>query len=328
MTGVIVWQAAAIASSSPACSTTAPSSSRRTSTAISAAASSPQGKFALNPYWSWGWDAIAETRRHVPPLLRPRQQAQDRPNLAALSRGPARPELCRACASTRPATLLRTQRSPCRRDGLSDHRLRLHLQEPDHRRRAQLQLERDGLANADGTDSNRLIDEANWRRQMIDRIGEVFTPFAQIRGDLYGVNEFVDPATDLKSSGALVRGIAVGGAEYRYPFIATTGSVAHVFEPIGQIIGRPDSVGIDQSEIPTRTRRASFSTTPSCSTSTSSPATTASRPAPAPMLACATPRNCRHGAYARAVFGESYQLAGQNTFDDRTAASAPGPPTM
>ena len=106
------------------------------------------------------------------------------------------------------------------------------------------------LSNADGTDSNRLIVEANWRRQMIDRIGEVFTPFARIRGDLYGVNEFVDPETDLNSSGALGRGVAVGGAEYRYPFIATTGSVAHVFEPIGQIIGRPDSVGIDQSEIP------------------------------------------------------------------------------
>jgi LPS-assembly protein len=89
-----------------------------------------------------------------------------------------------------------------------------------------------------------------WRRQMIDRIGQVYTPFAQLRGDLYGVNEFVDPATDFESSGALVRGVAVGGAEYRYPFIGTTGNVAHVFEPIGQIIGRPDSVGVDQSEIP------------------------------------------------------------------------------
>ena len=58
-----------------------------------------------------------------------------------------------------------------------------------------------------------------------------------------------------------------------------------------------------------------FSTTPSCSTSTSSPVTTASRPARAPMLAGATRRNSRIGAYARAVFGESYQLAGQNPFD-------------
>ena len=33
------------------------------------------------------------------------------------------------------------------------------------------------------------------------------------------------------------------------------------------------------------------------------------------MSACATRRNCASGAYARAVFGESYQLAGQNPFD-------------
>ncbi len=29
-------------------------------------------------------------------------------------------------------------------------------------------------------DSNRLIVEANWRRQMIDGIGQVYTPFAQL----------------------------------------------------------------------------------------------------------------------------------------------------
>ena len=46
-----------------------------------------------------------------------------------------------------------------------------------------------------------------------------------------------------------LRGNALAGMEYRYPFIASTGHITHVVEPIGQIIGRPDSVG-DQSEIP------------------------------------------------------------------------------
>ena len=35
------------------------------------------------------------------------------------------------------------------------------------------------------------------------------------------------------------------------------------------------------------------------------------------MSAGATRRNSPNGAYARAVFGESYQLAGQNSFDDQ-----------
>ena len=171
------------------------------------------------------------------------------------------------------------------------------------------------LSNADGTDSNRLIVEANWRRQMIDGIGEVFTPFARIRGDLYGVNEFVDPETDLNSSGALGRGVAVGGAEYRYPFIATTGSVAHVFEPIGQIIGRPDSVGIDQSEIPNEDAKSlvfddtilfdidKFSGYDRIETGTRA------------NVGGRYTAQFANGAYIRAVAGESYQLAGQNPFD-------------
>ena len=150
---------------------------------------------------------------------------------------------------------------------------------------------------------------------MIDGIGEVFTPFAQIRGDLYGVNEFVDPATDLNSSGALVRGVAVGGAEYRYPFIATTGSVAHVFEPIAQIIGRPDSVGVDQSEIPNEDAKSlvfddtilfdidKFSGYDRIETGTRA------------NVGARYTAQFANGAYARAVFGESYQLAGQNPFD-------------
>ena len=94
------------------------------------------------------------------------------------------------------------------------------------------------FTNKDGVDSNRLIVESNWRRQMIDGIGEVFTPFAQLRGDIYGVGgvdnqalngspDFVDETPD---NGAILRGNALGGIEYRYPWMASTGSVTHVGE--------------------------------------------------------------------------------------------------
>ena len=94
-----------------------------------------QGKFALNPYWSWGWDAIAESDETFRRYLQPRQQAEDRPHLAALPRGPARPELCEH-ALLRDRHAAPHSGSTCRRHGLPDHRLRLHLQEPDRRRRA------------------------------------------------------------------------------------------------------------------------------------------------------------------------------------------------
>ena len=92
---------------------------------------------------------------------------------------------------------------------------------------------------------------------MIDGIGEVFTPFAQLRGDIYGVggvdNQALNGSPDFVSetpdNGAILRGNALGGIEYRYPWMASTGSVTHVFEPIGQIIVRPNSLG-NQQDIP------------------------------------------------------------------------------
>ncbi len=48
------------------------------------------------------------------------------------------------------------------------------------------------FSSQDGIDTQRAIVEANWRRQMIDGIGQVYTPFAQLRGDVYNVSG-VDP---------------------------------------------------------------------------------------------------------------------------------------
>ena len=276
-----------------------------------------QGKFALNPYWSWGWDAIAESddtfRRFYDLDSKLKTDRISQVYLEGLHD--------RNYASMRfyeTGTLLRTQ------DPLADATV-YPIVDYDYIFKnpivgGELSFNSNimALANADGTDSNRLIMQTAWRRQMIDRIGQVYTPFAQLRGDLYGVNEFADPATGLESSGALVRGTAVGGAEYRYPFIGTTGSVAHVFEPIAQVIGRPDSVGVDQSEIPNEDAKSlvfddtilfdidKFSGYDRIETGTRA------------NVGLRYTAQLPSGAYARAVFGESYQLAGQNSFDDNT----------
>jgi LPS-assembly protein len=276
-----------------------------------------QGKFALNPYWSWGWDAIAETddtfRRYYDLDSKLKTDRISQVYLEGLHD--------RNYASMRfyeTGTLLVTK------DPLADATVYPIIdydyifKNPIVGGELSFNSNVMALANADGTDSNRLIMQTKWRRQMIDRIGQVYTPFAQLRGDLYGVNEFVDPATDLQSSGALVRGTAVGGAEYRYPFIGTTGSVAHVFEPIAQIIGRPDSVGVDQSEIPNEDAKSvgfddtilfdidKFSGYDRIETGTRA------------NVGVRYTAQLPSGAYARAVFGESYQIAGQNSFDENS----------
>jgi LPS-assembly protein len=176
--------------------------------------------------------------------------------------------------------------------------------------------------NQEGVDSNRLIVEANWRRQMIDGIGQVFTPFAQLRGDVYGVagvDRGLDGSEDfaqdeIGDDGAILRGVPLAGIEYRYPFIASTGPVTHVVEPIGQIIARPGSFG-DQQEIPNEDALSlvfddtllfdidKFSGYDRIETGTRA------------NVGARYTAQLASGAYGRAVFGQSYQIAGDNEYD-------------
>ncbi|MET0314917.1 MAG: LPS-assembly protein LptD, partial [Hansschlegelia sp.] len=102
------------------------------------------------------------------------------------------------------------------------------------------------LVGAAGTYS-RLSADVDWRRRFIDPIGQVWTPFAFARGDLI----YTDPDSD-PSQGPFLdhqqdflgRGMAGVGLEYRYPFIARTGSVTHQIEPIAQVILRPNETQV------------------------------------------------------------------------------------
>jgi LPS-assembly protein len=99
-----------------------------------------------------------------------------------------------------------------------------------------------------------------WRRQFIDPIGQVWTPFASLRGDLAWVqvrqSGYNNPA-DVFPSGRygndnqgnffggnadnfLFRGMPTLGVEYRYPFFAVSNLGMHHFEPIAQFIARPN----------------------------------------------------------------------------------------
>ena len=100
-----------------------------------------------------------------------------------------------------------------------------------------------------GADTNRLITEVKWRKQIIDRLGQVITPFASVRGDIYDTSAFVDPTTGIAQSGGTVtRGMATGGIEYRFPFVKHFARSSHIFEPIAQVIARPSAT--DQFDVP------------------------------------------------------------------------------
>lgn len=198
----------------------------------------------------------------------------------------------------------------------------------------------DLVSDDDGPDSARAVTEVNWRRQMIDGAGEVFTPFAQARGELYDVNNFIgnpkaviptasafpsiydvnsvviDPKTG-ENNGTQLLGDAIGGIQYRYPFVGTTGPITHIIEPIAQIVAAPNSLG-NQALIPNEDAKSlvfddttlfeidKFSGYDRMQTGTRADVGfryTAQLPS---------------GAYAQIVAGQSYQIAGTNPFAPET----------
>jgi len=279
-----------------------------------------EGRFALNPYWSWGWDIIAESddtfRRYYNLDSRLKTDRISQVYLEGLHD--------RNYLSTR---FYNTQSLLFSDEPFSEATV-FPIIDYDYIVKhpmigGELSFNSNAMAfsSQDGIDSNRLIVEANWRRQMIDGIGQVYTPFAQLRGDVYGVGGVdseqdgsEDFVTEDPDNGAILRGNAIAGIEYRYPFMASTGSVTHVVEPIGQIIARPNSLG-NQQDIPNEDALSlvfddtllfdidKFSGYDRIETGTRA------------NLGVRYTAQFASGAYARAVFGESYQLAGENEYD-------------
>ena len=80
---------------------------------------------------------------------------------------------------------------------------------------------------------------------MIDPIGQVWTPFANARGDVYQLHAMRCDPDDAGAACPTTRCCAASapaGVLYSYPFVAHTASASHVIEPTGQIIARQSKV--------------------------------------------------------------------------------------
>jgi LPS-assembly protein len=93
---------------------------------------------------------------------------------------------------------------------------------------------------------------ASWRREFVDPAGQVWTPFAYVRADNFWIApnfsghqnsqlaNFFDADDEY-----LFRATPAIGLEYRYPFIASLGtSGQQIIEPIAQVIARPNETRI------------------------------------------------------------------------------------
>jgi LPS-assembly protein len=93
----------------------------------------------------------------------------------------------------------------------------------------------------------RATAEVSWRRNIIDPIGQVWTPYASLRADVFSINPSTTGfpnanVTSIVDTSDEVFGRAMPaiGLMYRYPFVAKTGWGTHIIEPVAQIVARPN----------------------------------------------------------------------------------------
>lgn len=97
-----------------------------------------------------------------------------------------------------------------------------------------------------GPDSTRAISNLQWERQFIGSPGFIVTPFAQLRGDVYYVDNVPNPAAPGGTNGedTVARVLPATGVDVRMPFVSRGPYSNHIFEPVAQIIARPNETNI------------------------------------------------------------------------------------
>ncbi len=166
---------------------------------------------------------------------------------------------------------------------------------------------------------NRIVSELKWRRRLTDAIGISYTPFADVRGDVYQYDNYNNPAdataTDpgtFVGSNTVTRGIVDGGMTVSYPWVANTASASHVIEPIGQIVAHQES--IPQRWLPNEDAQSLvFDDTNLFSTSKFSGYDRIETGTRANVGLQYTFQS-HDGGYARFLAGESYHLSGDNIY--------------
>lgn len=161
-----------------------------------------------------------------------------------------------------------------------------------------------------GSDSTRLSTTVSWRKSIKTAPGIVITPFAQGRGDLYHTRNVV---TSGKKSDSFARIFPVGGVDIRMPWARNTQSGQHIIEPIAQLIVRPNET--KTSRIPNEDSQSfEFGTTNLFSIDKFPGVDRFEGGTRANVGVSYTYNNHASGAWLRTVVGQSFQIAGRNSF--------------
>ena len=168
----------------------------------------------------------------------------------------------------------------------------------------------------------RLSVEGQWRRSFTDSVGEIWTPFVSFRADAInadvsnqpGVSNFL-PVGDTQA----IRPMPTVGLEYRYPFINVQPWGSTTVEPIAQVILRPNETYAGQ--LPNEDAQSLvFDASNLFSVDKFSGYDRVEGGGRANVGVQSTTQFDQGGA-VKAVFGQSYQLFGLNSYSVKDATN-------
>ncbi|WP_246504926.1 LPS-assembly protein LptD [Microvirga antarctica] len=170
-----------------------------------------------------------------------------------------------------------------------------------------------------GTTSRASVN-VSWRREFIDPAGQVWTPFAFFKGDAYKVSADFTGYQNAQLSNFFsgndnvdFRGMPGVGLEYRFPFVGTIGtSGTQTLEPIAQIIARPNETLI--GKVPNEDAQSLVFEDTSLFEWNKFTGYDRSEGGVRANVGLQYTVTGANDFYANVLFGQSYQVAGRNSF--------------
>jgi LPS-assembly protein len=161
----------------------------------------------------------------------------------------------------------------------------------------------------------RLSAETTWRSQYIDPIGQVITPFASVRADVAALSVQAQPGVAnylTPGDSDLSRLMPTAGVEYRYPFISVQSWGTQTIQPIGQLIVRPSETNI--GKVPNEDSQSLVFDDTNLFKVDKFAGWDRVEGGGRANAGVEYNAQFNHGGYVDALFGQSYQLFGTNSF--------------
>jgi LPS-assembly protein len=99
-----------------------------------------------------------------------------------------------------------------------------------------------------GEQQSRATTTVHWQRQFVSDSGALFTPFSRLRADVYHNDDLPDPddPLDPTSDNSVSRMLPSAGLDLRWPFVRGSGFGQHVVTPVAQFITASDETDVDE----------------------------------------------------------------------------------